>query len=42
MSKRKGLRGQCLTLFLLIKKISVSLDSWLIMNIFSVALFLIN
>ena len=42
MSKRKGLRGQCLTLFLLIKKISVWLASWLIMNIFSDALFLIS
>ena len=42
MLKRKGLRGQCLTLFLLIKKISVWLASRLIMNIFSVVLFLFS
>ena len=42
MSKREGLRGQCLTLFLPIKKISVWLALWLIMNIFPVVLFLIS
>ena len=42
MLKRKGLRGQRLTSFLLINKVLVSLDLWLIMNIFSVALFLIS
>lgn len=42
MLKRKGLKGQCLTLFLLIKKVFIWLVSWLIMNIFSDALFLIS
>ena len=42
MLKRKGLKDQCFTLFLLIKKVLIWLVSWLIMNIFSDALFLIS
>ena len=40
--REERFKGQCLTLFLLIKKVLIRLASWLIMNIFSVVLFLIS
>ena len=40
--REERFKGQCLTLFLLIKKVLIRLASWLVMNIFSVVLFLIS
>ena len=40
--REERFKGQCLTLFLLIKKVLILLASWLIMNIFSIVLFLFS
>ena len=40
--REERFKGQCLTLFLLIKKVLIRLASWLIMNIFSIVLFLFS